>query len=123
MKTGPSCGSAGEEAAPGGAHSSPLKHTSLHKAPSGADRAGVVPGAGSAGCLTAGKACGEIRRAESEGSLSMRKQMCVLVLQACFSLKCLGRPSARGWKRRYFYCESSLVCVWMFLGYKNDFLK
>lgn len=100
----PSCGSAREETAPGGAHSSPP-----HLPPqgtSGADGAGVVPEAGTAGCLTAGKACGEKRRADSEGRLSMRKQMCVLVLQTHFSLRCLGGPSAQGWRRRLFSCES-----------------
>lgn len=108
-ETRPSCASAREETAPGGAQSSPLKHTFLHKAPSSADWIGVVPEAGSAGCLTAGKAWGETMRAGSEGSLSTRKQMCVLLLQTCFTLRCLGSPSALGWKRRHFCCDSPLV--------------
>lgn len=87
----------------------PLKLTFLHTAASCADRVGVGPEVGSAGCLPAGKARGEKMRAESDGSLSMRKQMCVLALQTHFSLRCLGRPSAQGWKRRHFCCKSPLV--------------
>lgn len=75
-QTQPSCGSAREETAPGGAQSSPLKRSFPHKALGDAVGVGVVSEVGSAGCLTAGTACGEKMRADSEGSLSMGKQMC-----------------------------------------------
>lgn len=105
-ETQPSCASAREEVAPGGAHSSPLKQSFLQRMGSELYQRWVVLPALLLGKHVDRKWGLMVKEASAWGN------KWVLVLQTCFSWRCLGRPPAQGWRRRhfcYFCCESPLV--------------